>query len=859
MDRNKHIQIEVFESRNIYADIFIPIMRRPGFNSGTKTIQKIICSKQIGISSNEKTELDKLILMIKKLKSHNISYRITSDKLNFKADNSSVQIIKNSLIGYEADKDMIRAIVEKMFSNINLLNFTPDNSKLTIIKDALVNTLTSFEVSESFVNASKIVNIAVKLIHWINYYLIDILKERTMSLDKSSINSKVIHLGELSHQDSYYMLLSYYLGIDSLYITFKDFDTSNFARRFLELGKLTKYTSFADNSSLLALSNDVKGASKEKPNSSPVKVNLNTNRTQANTSQQKTPSISNINLRRPNSSSNSSNTTIASAKLIKKEINSNIIINHKKFDGDINSLLTPLKDRAGFAGQPSPILPVYFTRYIGVDSDKSIYRNRIYKFDKTLSKEFRNYMKLQSPITIGNYADINKKTNPIWQEFSELNINKLDDLAKYINGSNVFSFIVDENLKNRCSLAIKKILEIAFHGSSSIPTSKVKNLLIKIIGWLSDHNKILAGFSFDKIHNPKLLFYGDIKSHEALYLIFLHFCGVDIIYINSFQDDVFEALDPDLKFSSVHTLDKVHIQEEFPTSEVMVLQQTTAYEASEEISRIVHNDQDGVYKPWQFESYKTMPLTLKTTYDEVFILWNEHARIRTGFKVEKNTIYIPNMFVKISATQEDINEYWKIVSKATSSKLTEFYSSLPFTNIDFSNRELYSIDTAFDDHKTLSFEKLKKHSLYKYSHLSSDIQSLIFDKLCMLLDTDILLANKDDDLRLKVVLTALSLNPELLKLIQNFDFPAHIPKLVVYDSDETTFSQGDSITMAFLYTLGFDICVLTPTGYNNFEMFIDDKYYSVFKLPNKQFNLDLPDLKRYSGAKSKGFWSSIFG
>lgn len=891
MDRNKHIQIEVFESRNIYADVFIPIMRRPGFNTGIKTTYNIICSKQIGVSLNAKDELDKLILMIKKLKSHNITYQITNGKLDFRPPNSTIQIIKNSFINYEVNKNMIKNTVDKIFLNEEILSFKLDDSKISIIKDALINTLTSFEASEAPINSSKIINVTVKLIYWIDSYLKNILKERSETLDKSTMNSKVIHLGDLSHQDSYYLLLSYYLGFDVLYTTFEDTNINHFQNKLLELGKTTKHSNFDKNTSLLALVNDkVKTKTSLQQNTkAPVVSNPSSQTRDTNgVSNAKAPSLSNINLNRPGRSSQTSsanknnainssspkqtitkprasnNTSIANssatAKLIKKEINANIIINHKKFDGDIKSILAPLKDRAGFAGAPAPINPVYFTRYIGTDSDKNIYRNRLYKFDKTLSKEFRNYIKFESPIRIGNYTDINKKTNLIWLQYSELNIDKLDELIEYLNGSDVFSFITDETLRNRCSIAIKEVLKIAFHGSASIPTSKVKNLVIKLIGWLSDHsNKIINSYTFDKLHNPKVMFYGDIKSHEALYLIYLHFCGIDVIYINSFQDDVFEAIDPSETITSVHTLDKVHPIEEFPTSEVMVLQQTTAYEASEEISRIVHNDQDGVYKPWQFETYKTMPLTLRTTYDEVFILWDEHARIRTGFKVEKKTIYIPNMFVKISATQEDISQYWSIVNKATSTKLTQFYTKLPFSNIDFSNRELYSVDTAFENHNSLSFEKLKSHNLYKYSHLSNELQSLIYDKLCMLLDTDILIKNDDNELRLKIVLTVLSLNPELLKLIQNFDFPAHIPKLVIYDSDETTFSQGDSITMAFLYTLGFDICVLTPTGYNNFEMFIDEKYYSVFKLPNKQFNLELPDLKRHSGAKGKGFWASIFG
>tara|TARA_Y100001933_G_C18862495_1_gene506496 strand:+ start:246 stop:572 length:327 start_codon:yes stop_codon:yes gene_type:complete len=108
-------------------------------------------------------------------------------------------------------------------------------------------------------------------------------------------------------------------------------------------------------------------------------------------------------------------------------------------------------------------------------------------------------------------------------------------------------------------------------------------------------------------------------------------------------------------------------------------------------------------------------------------------------------------------------------------------------------------------------------------------------------------------------MTVLNLDDTILRLIQNFDYPASVPKIVIYDPDETTFSESDAITMAFLYFLGFDICVLTPTGYNNFEMYINEAYYHVYKLTQKQFNLALPDLNRYSTKKSKGFWEGLFG
>src|SRR3712207_7091056 len=57
---------------------------------------------------------------------------------------------------------------------------------------------------------------------------------------------------------------------------------------------------------------------------------------------------------------------------------------------------------------------------------------------------------------------------------------------------------------------------------------------------------------------------------------------------------------------------------------------------------VIYSEKDGLFKPWQFENYKTSPLTLRATYDELKLLWNEEARIRSGFKIENGTVYIPD-------------------------------------------------------------------------------------------------------------------------------------------------------------------------------------------------------------------------
>jgi hypothetical protein len=85
-----------------------------------------------------------------------------------------------------------------------------------------------------------------------------------------------------------------------------------------------------------------------------------------------------------------------------------------------------------------------------------------------------------------------------------------------------------------------------------------------------------------------------------------------------------------------------------------------------------------------------------------------------------------------------------------------------------------------------------------------------------------------------------------------------VPKLIIYDPDEALFSESDTITIAFLFLLGFDICILTPTGYANIETCIQSNQYSVFKLAQKSFELALPNLSSISTSKNKGFWSNLF-
>ena len=158
-------------------------------------------------------------------------------------------------------------------------------------------------------------------------------------------------------------------------------------------------------------------------------------------------------------------------------------------------------------------------------------------------------------------------------------------------------------------------------------------------------------------------------------------------------------------------------------------------------------------------------------------------------------------------------------------------------------------------------QKLLTHSCYKFSYLKTSLQHIIIEKINYLMKTDMLKKAIDKDFKLKILMTILNADKNILQLIQQYDYPSKIPKLLIYDNNESIFSDEDSIMLCFLNLFGFDISILTPTGYNNIEGKIQDKFYDTHRLEEVNFNLPLPDLndeKKYTKEKGKNFFSNIF-
>ncbi|MBM7614391.1 YceG family protein [Alkaliphilus hydrothermalis] len=282
-------------------------------------------------------------------------------------------------------------------------------------------------------------------------------------------------------------------------------------------------------------------------------------------------------------------------------------------------------------------------------------------------------------------------------------------------------------------------------------------------------------------------------------------------------------------------------------------QETVAYRASLEIDKILHQGESGIYRPWQLENYKVVTNTLTTTYDEFLILWWEEARFREGFKVEDNQIYLPNIFAKINGTTSDINLYWKQINNLIEEQESIiFIKRIPFTMSNLSKKHL-SYSHVFDGNGNLNLDKVKELKEYKMQYLRTSVQNLILYKLNELISTDgLFIWPMEMEFKSRILDTILNLNQSYLELIQKFDYPYHIPKLLIYNGDEGGFTKEDFIILAFLHLVGFDIGIFTPTGFNNIENGIDPSYYDIHKLERLDFNIELSNtLNQTVEAKEK--------
>ena len=374
--------------------------------------------------------------------------------------------------------------------------------------------------------------------------------------------------------------------------------------------------------------------------------------------------------------------------------------------------------------------------------------------------------------------------------------------------------------------------------------NRLLNKAVYLVAWMKRYQKDL----FQNWQAPEvgvfLLFGACSGDNEALFLRLLAKLPVDVLVLLPDLNAPCVLKDPALlDLHKEHSLPMT----DFPVEPSQMRVRTAAYQAEREMDSILYQN-TGLYRAKQHQ--KAEAVTLQTMYEEIGLLWDQELKYRPGFAAEGDTVTVPVLLEKICGIKDGpILPYWLEIKKLVTPETT-LVTKLPWqTGLEANPMKPYA--TQFLRQGRLQREKIKQHKDYPYGILRPEIQDYLLDKLQVLLDEKLIAGTYQNGTEYTIVSTILGLPKDLLRRIQNFDFTKKNPKLIIISTTEETLSLDDSILVAFLNLVGFDILFFVPTGYQSIEKYFQKPFANEYQLGPYRYDLQVPDFRTlHEGGKS---------
>ena len=474
-------------------------------------------------------------------------------------------------------------------------------------------------------------------------------------------------------------------------------------------------------------------------------------------------------------------------------------------------------------------IDAFFNGFIGDDSDEEIYIQTLCRLKEYLKKQYKVIEVSNGILPLSN-EEINLVNDKVKGE-SERIKSYAGLFRKYFNEDIEFENIIKEfSLSNKSN-------------------SVVENFTLKLLIWSIRMKDFIL--SPDK---KAILYFGSIKTHEMYFLKLLKSLKINIVYISPEEN----SDDKLIKIAQLNICkgSRFFNIKEYPKKNVNEVR-TSAYKAEKQVDMILHNEETGLYRPYQLNSKEISTVILRTTLEEAFILWKEEAKYRTGFVNEGDCVENPILFLKIDGVYNDIDSYYDLFLKMKSTNNTEVVCGTNIYSNIYNNQEYYGANYFFDSSGNIIVDKLKESRYYKYKYLDKDVQNAIIEKMGELIESKYLLFNQDKDFRIRVLLTILNLDEKFIKMLQSYNIGGEVPKIIFFNNNKEQYTKEDAIIIMFMVLMGVDIVILNPTGYLNIENMIDENIIPKFKLETVNYNLEIPDRIKNKQDK-KSFFKRIF-
>lgn len=139
------------------------------------------------------------------------------------------------------------------------------------------------------------------------------------------------------------------------------------------------------------------------------------------------------------------------------------------------------------------------------------------------------------------------------------------------------------------------------------------------------------------------------------------------------------------------------------------------------------------------------------------------------------------------------------------------------------------------------------------------MQDYILDKLQLLIDSRNIKGTFENGTEYTIVSTILNMNMDVVRLIQKFDFTKTNPKLIYINTTERMITLEDSILIAFLNLVGFDILFFIPTGYQNVEKYFNRMIMEEHQIGEYKYDVKIADSMLVPQGTKRSFVDVLFG
>ncbi|MCI8426729.1 MAG: hypothetical protein HFJ03_04170 [Lachnospira sp.] len=471
--------------------------------------------------------------------------------------------------------------------------------------------------------------------------------------------------------------------------------------------------------------------------------------------------------------------------------------------------------------------------------DKITYMNELYQLQLELKNNKRRIVIVDDAIPAPSNEEIASIRRRTYTKLDQM----LSDLVVNIQ----YSFNIELQ-----RLMIKAFLDVLLEEAKKpqMNINKMTNKAVYMLCWLKRYQaELFSSWKMPQI-SCFILMSGCKSETEALFLKILARLPIDVLILNpnlNIKSTIYDKLLYEVNYETSMNVTK------FPRENADIKLGTVAYHAERELDTIMYQD-SGLYRNQQYQ--KANAVNLQTMYEEIKILWNEELKYRPNFLITDDIVNLPVICAKVSGVKNsDITSYW-ISVKELMTQDTYVIQNVPFIESTAYN-PLKEHTTEFFKNGKLQKNKIKNHADYQYRFLREEMQEHMLDKLQILINQALIKGTFQNGTEYTIVATALNLPKDILRLIQKFDFTKKNPKIIYINTGEKASSLEDSILIAFLNLIGFDILSFVPTGYQNIENYFNKELMEEHQIGDYIYDMQVPNFATLSLNTRPKSWRDI--